>query len=263
MAQAKHRSTQRVIDILELLTSGKEQGQTLTEIADTIKAPKSSILPILHTLLDSKLLSLDKNSGKYAIGIGAFVIGSTFLSNQHLYQHIKEIMENVVLNCKETCQLGILDRHQVLYIAKVDSSESIRLISRVGMRLPLHCTSLGKALMLDLGEDEIRQLLDMAKMMPFTANTITQPDLLIKQLKMFKADDMTLERAERDPEVCCYAIPIRNKNRIIAALSISIPAFRCNEEKINLVVKELKVAQSAIEKIMQDTSLVLDAHYFA
>lgn len=71
---------------------------------------------------------------------------------------LHRVMEEVVARCRETCQLGVLDQGNILYLEKVDSPQAIRLISRVGDRLPANATALGKALLSGLSDEEVRTL---------------------------------------------------------------------------------------------------------
>ncbi len=131
MTSDNHRPTARILDILEALAES-ENGYTLTEIADAINAPKSSIFPIVHTLNARKYITIDKNTSKYSIGIRSYTLGSSFFEKRTIFNYIIDEMTNIVNSCSETCQLGILDNNEVLYIGKVDSPEPIRLISYVG-----------------------------------------------------------------------------------------------------------------------------------
>ena len=126
MAVESHRSTARILDILELLASSKN-GYTLTEIAETIDAPKSSIFPIVHTLLDRKYIELNIHTIKYSIGVGLFALSSTFFGHKNIFNYVLDEMNDIVGKCSEACQLGILDKDYVLYIGKVDSPQPVRM----------------------------------------------------------------------------------------------------------------------------------------
>lgn len=79
MAQ-EHRSTQRVLDIFELLAFGERStGYTLTEIATELQVPKSSIFPIIHTLAANRYLRYNSDTARYRIGRRAFEIGNTYV----------------------------------------------------------------------------------------------------------------------------------------------------------------------------------------
>ena len=146
MPQEQHRATSRILDLLELLSGANGAGYTLTELSQALHIPKSSLFSIIHTLEERRYVHCDKHSGQYSIGISAYVLGTSFPAEQSLAV-LHRVMEEVVARCRETCQLGVLDQGNILYLEKVDSPQAIRLISRVGDRLPANATALGKALL--------------------------------------------------------------------------------------------------------------------
>ena len=74
-----HRSTQRVIEILQCVSKDPAQGLTLTDLAGMLQAPKSSLFPIVHTLCHMGMLSLDKDTSRYSIGFKAYEIGNVYV----------------------------------------------------------------------------------------------------------------------------------------------------------------------------------------
>ena len=119
MANIGHRSTQRVMEILELIAfSGVEDGFSLTQVATVLKCPKSSISPILHTLAAGGYLSYDQAQMKYTIGRRLFEVGNTYLNNDDFYVQTLAIMRKVVDLCSESCHLAELRDDNVLYLLK-------------------------------------------------------------------------------------------------------------------------------------------------
>ena len=157
MPQNEHRATSRVLDILEMLSSSNS-GYTLTEIAKQINAPKSSIFPIIHTLEERHYISLEEHSGKYRIGISAFAVGSTYFNSESILNHIENAMNELVSVCDETCSMGVLNGGNVLYVAKIDSPQSLRLVTHVGKKIPANCTALGKALLSRTSLEEMEDI---------------------------------------------------------------------------------------------------------
>ena len=100
MAKTEHRPTSRVLDILELLANNQE-GLSLTEIAEAIDAPKSSILPLMHTMAQRKFIFFNAHTYKYSIGIGSFCVGSAYTSNMNALQFIKSEMKYIVKKTNE------------------------------------------------------------------------------------------------------------------------------------------------------------------
>ena len=80
MAQTTHRSTSRVLDIFELLSTTSSDGATLTEIAQALESPKSSILPILQTLVARGYIDMDYRTNKYSIGLNLYMAASIYRS---------------------------------------------------------------------------------------------------------------------------------------------------------------------------------------
>ena len=245
---SKHRATARVLDILESL-SGSEEGLTLTELSQALDAPKSSLFPIVHTLEERRYLRQDDGTGRYTMGPRALVLGAAFSADRGLAP-ITQVMKEMASKCQETCQLGILDQGRVLYVAREDSPQPIRLISWVGTRLPANATAVGKALLSGLTDEEVRAL--YAGGLPrLTERTITDVETLLAQLGAVRRGELAMEREESTDQLACWAVPLRRKGAVFAALSISVPLFRCREEKIELVRRSLRAAQAEIEKLAE------------
>jgi len=254
----EHRSTARVLDILEYLAASKGGGNTLTELSLALDAPKSSLFPILRTLLNRKYIQLDRQSNRYYIGISSYVLGASFTGNQSAMDFILNVMESVVKNCEETCQLGVLDRGKVLYIRKVDSPQPIRMISHVGNRVPANGTAIGKALLSGLSNEEVRKL--YADGLPrLTDHTIVDLDTLLDQLETVRKNGIAWEREESTDQVCCWAIPLYRGGQIFASLSVSVPLFRCSDQKESLVLNSLFKAKQEIELIADTQSFALES----
>ncbi len=253
MAYSQHKPTLRVLDILQSLAAANDEGLTLTEIATKIQLPKSTIVPIIHTLRDRKFID-QKSDGKYVVGISMFLIGSASLQNLNLLDIFKAEMKHIVEKTSEVCQMGILVGSDVLYLAKEDSAEPIRLVSFVGKRLPDYQTSLGKALLSDYSQDELAALYPE----PFqlaTEKTCKNVGQLYAECKASRQDGYFQESGETSPDLNCLAVPIRHNGKIIVALSVSIPTFRMSAEKRETTIQALCQARQQLEQNLQSLSI--------
>ncbi|MGN9163993.1 IclR family transcriptional regulator [Tissierellaceae bacterium HCP3S3_D8] len=253
MKKMQHKPTERVLNILELLASNPE-GLSLTEISNSIQSPKSTIHPILQTMAQRKFIYLNKNISKYTIGIASYCVGASYSNEMNVLDFIKSQMQYIVDHSDEICQLGILDRGEVLYIAKVDSDNPIRLMSSVGKRLPAYCTALGKALLIGKDIEEIKDLYPNG-LESYTDNTITDFNVLYKEIIDCRKNNFALEKSEINNYSSCIAVPLINKSRVIAALSVSIPTFRESDEKFELAKNLLLDAKSKIETFFYDNHI--------
>ena len=150
---AGHRATLRVLAILDALAAN-QKGLTMAEICRELGAPKSSLFPILHTMADTEYIAYDEETMRYSIGLRTYLLSKAFDRGAMGLPLIEGEMRRVVGTCNETCQAGTLDHGRVLYIARVDSPQRIRLSSEIGKTLPAHCTAIGKAILSQLSDAE-------------------------------------------------------------------------------------------------------------
>lgn len=226
MQKSEHRSTARVLDILELL-SQSQTGYTLTQISKLLNAPKSSLFPIIHTLENRNFIQRSSEDG-YVIGQKAYLTGTSYRSERPVFEFIKTNMQKIVDTCQETCHLGILSGDSVLYIAKFEAKNPITLRSHVGQRLPAYCTGIGKALIYNLSKNDLKDLYPNG-LIRYTENTIVSIDNLKKELDIVKESGFAYEHSELTEGIECIAIPLCHDKRIIASVSVCIPAYRVND----------------------------------
>ena len=163
-----------------------------------------------------------------------FEIGSRYIQCSNSFEDITSIMQEIVRRCGETTHFGILDGGNVLYLAKVDSTEPIRMHAAIGKRLPAYGTGVGKALLADCTMEELHRLYPEG-LQALTAHTITDFDELFRQLQEVKKSSMAYECEESNELIRCVAKPIYKNNRIAAAISVSVPTFRYSAEKQRLI----------------------------
>jgi len=252
MKKAKPNYPIKVLDktfsILEILL---QQGSAINmiELSKKLELYPSTIHRILDTLRYWGYVEQDPKSQKYRLGLKLLELGMTKLHQMDLVKEVAPCLKELVNQFNETVHLGVLEEGEVLYLAKEESSQTIRMISYVGKRAPLHCTSLGKVLLAYISAEERRKILGEKVLPRLTENTITDKRELEKELAKVREQGFALDREENEKNVCCVAAPIRNhQGRVIAALSISSPTFRI-DKKIQDNLKEALLKTS--EKISQ------------
>lgn len=240
-----HKPTQRVLQILLAIASEKEE-LTLSEISEKTGIPKSTISPILSTMVKLKFLSR-KDNMKYKIGINAFIAGESYLESTSLLEMIKTNMGEIVKECNEICQLGIIQDNKVFYIAKKEPTQSIQLMSYVGKFLPIYSTALGKVLISKKSNEEIRDLLGPT-LHPLTEYTIKDMDSFLEEMEKVKSRGYSYDIQETSLDARCVAVPIEKDNKVIAAISVSVPTFRSSDEKLNSIIEILLKYKNKIEE---------------
>lgn len=243
MKHMEHRSTTRVLDILELL-SKSQTGYTLTEICHLLEAPKSSLFPIIHTLENRNFIRQSADSTHYLIGQKSYLVGSGYKSEQPILELIKGNMHKLSDACRETCHLGILTGGNVLYIAKYEAKNPIVLRSHVGQSLPAYCTGIGKALIFNLSDEELRKMYPEG-LKRHTEKTIVSFRELRKDLDQVKETGYAYEHAELTEDIECIAVPLCLGDKIIASVSVCIPTYRANDtvrDRIRSLLSEFRAS---------------------
>jgi len=237
----------KCLSILETLLRNNSP-MSVTEISESLGIYPSTVHRMLDTLKYWGYVEQDPDTQKYQLGLKVMELGMAKLHQMDLVKESSPYLKELVNQCNETVHLGVLEEGEVLYLAKEESSQTIRMVSYVGKRAPVHCTALGKVLLAYLPEEERRKILDKRGLPRLTEKTITEEKELEKELCRVKEEGFALDRGEHERDVYCIAAPIRNYQRkVIAALSISGPAFRIDVNKQNnlkeaLIQKSKKIS---------------------
>lgn len=138
-------------------------------------------------------------------------------------------MQELAQATREAVLLATLDRHEVVYIERVEGTHpAVRLAGvRQGSRVPAHCTAVGKVLLAYRDPIEMRKLMEASAFRQFTPSTITSMEALEEALVVVRARGVAFDLQEVVPGVACVAAPITDRyGTVIAAMSVSMPAYR-------------------------------------
>ncbi|GHH84141.1 transcriptional regulator [Streptomyces sulfonofaciens] len=223
----------RALDILELFLDG-DGTLSAPEIVRKLQLPRTTVHELVTTLVArSYLVPLPDTPGRYRLGVRPYQLGSRYAEQLDLAAEGRQVARLVAETCDETVHVAILEDTDVIYIAKVDSTHAVRMVSAAGRRLPAHCTSVGKMLLASLPEAELAaRIPDDARLSAMTPNSITDPAALRTALVEIRARGTAVESRESNPDVSCVAAPVRDRSgRVVAALSISVPMSRWSDER--------------------------------
>jgi DNA-binding IclR family transcriptional regulator len=158
----------------------------------------------------------------YKLGLGFIDLSSIYLNNLELKTEAEPYMRKLSMFTTQTVFLAILQDNQAVYIDKVEKFDSLRRYSIIGLRTPLHCTALGKSLLIGIDDDEIRKIYSKNEFLIKTKYTINDIGKLITEIKTSRERGWTLDNEEFEIGVRCMAAPIYDyRNKIIAAVSTS------------------------------------------
>ena len=207
---------------------------------ERLDLPRTTTHEIVNTLVAGGYLRRDEvHSNKFFLGSKLFELGSLYAAAFDLFAEGGQAAERISAICDETVQMAILEGTEALFVAKADCSRMIRMVSRVGSRLPAHCTAVGKMLLSSLSEEVVIKLYGGRDELPgMTPNSITSVAELIKVLAAVRQRGLAFDDCESNIDVSCVAAPVYNQNNeMVAAMSISVPITRMS------LVKQEELAQ--------------------
>ncbi|MDD2647724.1 MAG: IclR family transcriptional regulator [Eubacteriales bacterium] len=252
MSELSNRTLARGLDMLELL-SENPQGLELHQIARLMELPKSTAYNLARTLTACKY-AYKQDDGKYLLGLKMFEVGSAAVNDLDITAVIRQYMRQVYNECNETMHCGMMTGREVVYIDKLESTRSVRMSSRIGVRMPLHATAMGKALLASLTDAEIESLYSGVTLEKLTDKTITSLSDLLTEMGRVREAGFAVERGENCEGVTCQAVAIIARDgKPQYALSISAPSFRLTEEEETANAALLLRAKRKIERFLKAT----------
>jgi len=234
------KSVSRALDIITLV-SLKKGGLGVTEIANQIDINKSSVYRILSTLVQYGYIEQDNETGKYKLGYKFLDISSKLLESIDLRAEARVYLQELENETNEVIHLVVYDQGEVVYIEKLDGNETLRMHSKVGKRAPMHCTSVGKAILAHLPSSIVLDILDRKGLPMHTDKTITNKEDFLSELITVRQKGFALDLEENEYGITCIAVPIfDHMSHVIAAISISGPTIRMTEERLNELQSRLQ-----------------------
>ncbi|MFC5530716.1 IclR family transcriptional regulator [Cohnella yongneupensis] len=194
----------------------------LTDLTNETGINKSTMFSLLHTMESLDWLKRESND-TYAIGTAFGWLGNAYFSGFSLADQFKEWADETASRLGETVQMAILDRGEIVYIAKKEATSPVRLVSEPGMRMPAHATAMGKLLLSQYPDDIVRELLQDRAMVKLTPNTLVSVERLVEQLAEIRRTGISFDLEEAVLGICCTAAPVFDRDgKITAAVSVSM-----------------------------------------
>lgn len=239
------RAVERAMQILSAF-DGEHSDRGVSEIAQATGLHKATAHRIIMTLLNYGFLDRAANGEKFRLGLRVVELGLGALRGLDLRRIAFPYMQQLVERVDETCDLGIFDRGQVLYIEVVHSKHSLTIAARVGRRLPAYCTASGRVFLAFLPPEVVEPILN-GPLAACTEETITSPTRLREELEITRQRGYGLDDGEFEDGIRAIAAPIRDiDGNVIAAMSIPGPTNRLTPERIPELAEALLETANAI-----------------
>ncbi len=249
------QSLDRAFDILELLADARA-GASLTDIAASLGLHTSTVYRLLSALRKRGYAEQAASRGAYRLGLEIVRLCGQYLNSLELKTEAEPSLRRLSQATGQTVFLAILQNGEVVYIDKVEQFNSLRKYSVIGQRRPMHCTSLGKALLLGMSEPEIVGLYAGRALEARTPATIVAVADLIKDLRTCRRRGWSHDDEEYTLGEQCVGAPIYDyREKVAAAVSASWSIAASPDAKAEAVAGYVLEAAVEISRRMGSRTL--------
>ncbi len=200
--------------------SGEAPAQTLSEVAERAGLTRAGARRILLTLQTLGYVVTDGRQFRLTPRI--LDLGFAYLSSMPIWSLAEPVMESLVAEVKESSSAAALDGTDIVYVMRVPTHKIMRISLAVGSRLPAYCTAMGRMLLADLPEEDVKRRIAHSELKALTKHTITDSDLLFAKILQARKQGWCLVNQELEEGLIALAAPLVNRaGRTVAALNIS------------------------------------------
>lgn len=231
------QSVHRALDLLEVIAA-RAGAVTIGEIGQLTGIPLATTHRLLGTLVDRGYVRRTPDR-RYALGFRLLPLGASAsaMSGAGADRALAALVDRI----GETANLAVRDGDRVTYVAQVPGRHSMRMFTEVGRRVDPHCTAVGKALLAELGDDEVRAVVARTGQPRHTAHTLVELDQLLAELGAVRRRGYALDEGEQEIGVRCVAVAVPGSTAQLA-VSVSGPTARMSDALVAEAVPALQEA---------------------
>jgi DNA-binding IclR family transcriptional regulator len=234
----KVQALDRAFAVLDLLGES-DIPLGLAQVASSLQLHKSTAHRFLMVLEQHRMVERT-SGGKFRLGLRLFDLGNRAIEQYDLRERAQPHLRRLVADTEETAHLCILEGAHVIYIDKIEPARSVRMITRIGASNPVHCTSVGKAMLAFLPEERLNGILRRTRYERFTNHTISTAEALRAEIEKTRRRGYAVDDEELEEGLRCIAVPVLDAQRMpVAAVSVSGPSFRVTAQKLPSIANHL------------------------
>jgi IclR family transcriptional regulator, acetate operon repressor len=238
----------KALAVLEAVTD-HPHGIGLPDLAAKLGLPRQTVHRVLAQLQTSGLLLRDPARERFMVGPRLTRLSLSALVSNNRWAPVTNVMRELVDEVRETCNIGVLDGLDYVYLERIECEWPLRIHLEVGNRSPAHCLSGGKVLLAYLDPKVCARLLRSRKLMARTPRTITRVADLEAELEKVRAHGYGMNNQENFEGIVAIAVPIRDaQERVVAALTMHGPLPRLTVERCEASLPLLRQTAQRISR---------------
>lgn len=209
----------------------RERPMTIAQASAMTGLSRPAVRRCLLTLV--RLGYVAQDGSHYALRPKVMALGYAYLSSTPLAARAQPLLDRLRDDLGESCSLGVMDEDQVVYIARAEISRIMSIALRVGSRLPLYCTSMGRVLLAGMMRDERGAYFARTTLIACTERTETHPSRLHALCENIGEEGFAIVDQELEHGLRSIAVPVHGlSGRVVAALNVGTQAARISEPEL-------------------------------
>jgi len=234
------------MDVLQVIAD--EPGKLdMARLVKRLPYPRGTLYRIVTALIAEDLVMENRDHGTYQLGPRLIHLASQSWENSDLRSAAHDHLEALRDETGETIHLAVPSGNGMVYIDKLESPRAVRMMSRIGTRVEMYATSVGKAYLAALPEHRMGEIVETLDLRARTRNTITDPSALHAEVRKTRARGYSDDNEENEPDIRCFGGAILDRTgEPIGAISLSIPIYRYDEERAANYIARVKQTVAAI-----------------
>lgn len=215
--------------------------------------PRGTLYRIVTALIAEGLVAENRDTGSFHLGHRLIHLASKSWETSDLRSAARDFLESLRNATGETVHLAVPSGTGMVYIDKLESHRTVRMTSRIGTRVELYSTSVGKAYLAALPPARLREVLASLDMRPRTGNTITDLEALNAEIELTRTRGYSYDNEENEPDIRCLGGAIVDRSGIpVGGVSLSIPIYRYDEERHRIYSDKVRETVAAISSGLAD-----------
>jgi IclR family KDG regulon transcriptional repressor len=238
---------QRGLRLLQLF-SESPHGMTAKQVAGRSRLPVSTVHRFLANLEGAGFLNCSGDS-VYHLGIACFAIGHAALGQLDIRRVSLPYLQELNAQTRETIHLTVRHGLSAVYVEKLDSTEQLRIHSRIGAAVPLYCSAVGKVMLAYMPDEEREKILPQLGLNRLTPNTVGNLQELQTELYRVRKNGYACDLEENELHIRCVAAPIwDHAGSVNASLSITAPVVRMAVARLRQLAPLIQTAGLQISR---------------
>lgn len=244
------QAIERALILLEQL-AGAGTWVSISELSQATRQPVGTVHRLLMTLMARGYVMQNERTRRYRLGPACRLLASQ-AQTQHDWQKLATpLLQQLVELSGETANLAILNGNSATYVAQAQSTRLVRMFTALGDPIPLHASACGKVLLAHQPEQLVALHIEQAGLPAFTSTTITDLERLRQELSLVKVRGYAIDNGEQEEGVHCLSVPVfGSATQVQAAISISGPSSRLNEQRMLGLFPQLKRVSAALSSAL-------------